>query len=287
MSFFTASIRENSNRVVSSSKCNWSGAKTGCYFRFKNDGVIYNVKKASSFSVFYPFELISNKTIKINTDIGINLSIGDELLIVYKEYELVTVFEILNKGKGYRVGDRLKLDSELPVIDISTGITEYSVLEVLETDSDGGILKINISTKGKYLKSPENELNCVGGSGKNGRFSVVFKEINTSQIIEREIEHIDYNVPCIIYLNSILPQGVTFGKISVNKWELFLSSTVDKNILNGQYEIIQDYTSHLSLPLLLPNSLSKEPLLNKSLTIIDEEIRLLKAEIEKLKLVRQ
>lgn len=283
MSAFTASIKNGTNRVVSSAQCSWSSAKPGCFFRFKNDPCLFSVQKVSNFSLFKDFEVVHGKTIKIHDDVGIDFSVGDEFVVLYKEYELITIFEIVNKGSGYKAGDKLKLNSDLPNLDIQTGILEYSVLEVLEVDSAGGILKINISSKGRYLKEPESELTVIGSMGSGAVFKTIFKEMDCKQLIERQIEYIEYNIPCVILLNSPLPKGVSKGKLSLNKWELFLSTNYSRNLVNSEYEIIQDYTSNYKLPLLATNSLSREPIINKSFSMIDEQLKNLQSQIDALK----
>ena len=256
--------------------------KPGSYFRFKNDPTLFSVQKASNLLVLHEFEIINGPTIKIESDVGIDISVGDEILISHKEYELITVFQIKNKGTGYKIGDKLKLDAEFPNMDVINGLMDYATLEVTEVDKTGGILKININSKGKYFKEPQNELGVIGSLGKGALFEVAFKEMDTKKLIERQVEFIEYNIPCTIYLNAPIPNGVTKGRLSIDKWELFLSANYDKNLINIEYEIIQDFTSHLGLPLLAQNSFSKDSVINKSFHILDARIKELEEQIQKL-----
>lgn len=274
---FTVSIFKDTNRVVANSNVNWSGIKRGSYIKFKNIPALFTIYEAHNLLIFKDFEIVNSRTIKINQDVGIDIQKHDELKIIYKEYELISIFGISNSGKGYRKGDKIKLDNEYPSVDISTGITNYTTLEVTDTDKYGGITSVSIISKGRYLVKPQtNILGCIGGTGSGALFESLFTEVSVQKPLERRIEFIENNVPCIIYLDSPLPVGITEGKISLSKWDILINQPINNTLINSEFDIIQDFTQYLHLPLLAQNSLSRDVLLNQSLNILDDEINKLK-----------
>ena len=87
-----------------------------------------------------------------------------------------------------------------------------------------------------------------------------------------------------IKLDYSVPYGAKVGKLSVEKWEIELSSKYLENTKYCiDYKIIKDLTSNIKLPLLIKNSLSTDVIYNKSMNIIDVEISFLKNEISSLK----
>lgn len=280
---FTVSILKDTNRLVATSSVNWSNVKAGSFFRFKKDPNLYSIIKARHFTQFNDFKLLNARTITINTDVGINLLKNDELNIIYKEYEIITIFNIINKGTKYKIGDKLKLNIDNPSYDISSGLSSFCVIEVLEVNSSGGIEKINLEKKGRYLNKPiSNEIECSGGHGIGCKLDVLFKENNAQEPLERKIEYIQHDNPCTIYLNAPLPTGVVEGRLSVNKWELFITSIATNNIINSEFDIIQDFTPNYHFGLLIPNSISKDPIINNNFTKIDIKLKELEDAINRL-----
>lgn len=274
---FTVSILKDTNRVVANSNINWAGIKNGSYIKFKNIPALFTIYETRNLLIFKDFSLVNNRTIQINQDIGIDIQKDDELKIIYKEYELVSVFGISNAGTGYRKGDKIKLNNDCPSIDLSTGLTNHTTLEITATNQDGGVTALSIISKGRYLIRPSvNLTGCIGGTGNNLLLETLFTEVDVQKPIEKRVEFIENNVPCILYLDSPLPIGVKEGRVSLSKWELLINQSINNNLINSEFDIVQDFTQYLRLPLLAQNSLSRDVLLNQSLNILDDEIKRLK-----------
>lgn len=280
---FFISILKDTNRVVATSSINWSNLKEGSFLRFKKDPTLYSISKVREFTEFHDFKKINNKTIQINNNTGINFLKTDEIKISYKTYKFVTIFSINNSGNGYKVGDKIKLAISYPSYDIVSGIYDDTILEVREINNKGGITQIGIISSGRYLKEINDTIiNTVGGNGNGCKLEVAFKEENIKEPIENKIEYIDFNTPTTIYLSSPLSDGVEYGKLSVKKWELFISASMSENIINSEYEIIQDFTDFLKLGLLVQNSMSKDSIINRNFTIIDDKLKELENKISQL-----
>lgn len=282
MDSFPAGIEKGTNRFVSSSKSSWRHINTSNFFRIKNDHNFYEIVKVSEFCYNQEFETVDLNTIRIRSDVGANLLLGDELKLMYSIFSFVTVFSISNPGVGYRVNDLIKLNIKNEIYDTYSGEEEYTSLKVTEVDERGQIIKFSIAKKGSYYNSPPEDCDVVGGHGEKARFKCFFKETISSQILDREIVYIDRNIPTVIQLNCEIPPGITKGNLSVDKWELFITANHEKSIYDVQYEVIKDFTPYYRMPLLLPNSFSREMIYNRSISIMDSEMRKLENRISEL-----
>lgn len=278
MSNFSLSIKKDTNRLVSTTKCSFAGVKTGSFLKLKNDEpVIYGITKISEFCKSFTFETFNSRTLKIKIDATDDLIKNDDITIFYEKYELVAIFDTVNEGKGYRVGDILKLNAVNPILNVSSGLHEFATIEVIQVSDTGGIKKYTLRNNGKYLSSPkDNVIEVIGGIGYGAKFECLFKK-SSDESLEREIESISIsNGDTYLYLNSNIPDGVKEGKIFLKKWELFIPINIGKDINCSEYEVIQDFTPNLKLPLLVQNSFSRDSIINKSLLILDAEITELK-----------
>jgi hypothetical protein len=275
---FTVSAQNNSNKVISSSEEKFIGIGKGNLIKLGEENTLYTIINKDKFSYIKSFNLIDSKTILIEEDIGINLQCGDCINISYKEYELMMIYEILNKGKNYNLNDELRAIDGILNIDISTGNINPTILKINDINNEGGVEQTEILERGKYITPPDNPVKFSCQNGSELEINLKYKECDNRTIIERTIQDINIkDNKTYIYLNYSLPPNIKNGKLYVEKHTLILDSpflgNTQKNI---NYELFRNFTPHLRLPLLLKNSLSPDIILNKALLQIDEEISQIK-----------
>lgn len=269
-----ASIIGNTNKLYSSSLADWSGIREGSYFKFVEDNSFHVVNKKEKIFYIKDAEVLNSTILKINSDISAELQSEDILTITYKEYEISRLVQILNGGKGYRVGDILFIKSGTPSSDVQNNISLIATFEVAEIQSGGAISKINIKYHGKYLVAPENRVNLLGGNGEEAFFEVEFKLIQERQRIEKDIKQVEiFPNHTLIHLVYGLPEGLKEVKISTEKWIMFLDSDyMGDTKLNKEFEIAKDFTFNYRIPLLVKNSFAIETVFNEAVSILENKI---------------
>ena len=159
----TASIIKDTNKLISSN--DWRGCRIGSFFKFKSDLNYYVVSRIEPLFYLAEFEKINDRKIKVNIDTGINLNIFDTVTISYKEWEIQTIIDIPNQGKGYKIGDILSLQGGKPCSNLQDNIKEVAKISVDNTDESGAILRISLINKGKYYEIPEVIISVNGVKG--------------------------------------------------------------------------------------------------------------------------
>lgn len=279
----TASIEANTNRMVSSTEVDWSILRPGASIRFQGDSIFYTVNTINQFFYIKDFEVISGNKIRIKDDIGVNLCSRDIISISYKEYELLSIFEILNKGSLYKVGDSISPDGGDTSYNVAIGSVERTVFNVTEVDEKGGIISVGLLNKGRYVDPPPDNCKVIGGSGAGAEFGVKFKLIDNRKIVERSIEVLDDNrVSGVVYLNTGLERGIKEGKISCHKNEAFLDRVYPYKRINHCYDIIRDFTPNYGFPFALPNGKSNDISYNCTIAILDAKIKQMEERITQL-----
>lgn len=272
---FTISVQENSNKIIGSSEEKFAGIRPGSLIKIGEDDILYTVLNRENSFFIKNFTIKDPKTIIIDDNIGINLQIGDNVSITFKEYELLAVFDIIDGGENYINEEEINVIGGDLNIDIVNGITNPAILKISEIDSDGKIKSIGIKNKGKYLNPPDNPVEVSSPDGKNAKFELKFQECSIRNILERQIVNISLKEnKSIIILNYSLPLKLTQGKLSVEKNHLILDRNYQgKTKTNLKYQIFKDFTPYLNLGLISKNSLSSEVLLNKDLFAIDAKFK--------------
>lgn len=277
------SIIKNTNRLISSTSSNLRSCRVGSFLKFKSDSNHYIISKIDPLFYITEFEKVDGKKIKINSDTSININILDTVIISYKEWEIQTINSIISQGRGYKIGDVLCLDGGKPIIGVQDNLKNIAKIHVDNTDENGSILKISILEKGKYYEYPEESI-VVGGKGEGAKFDIRYKICDNRTMIERDVQNVEFDGKnTIITLNYDIPNEIKLGKISVDKWEIFLSTPyVEETKINETYETTRDFSPHLNIPLMLKGSLSMETIFNSSILMMEKKIKELENRISKL-----
>jgi len=282
---FTINIDKDSNFIIGHSEVEWTSLRNGSMISIEDDLFFYTITNKEKIFFIQDFQLLESKKITINGHYESFFLEDDILTITYKEYELLTLKNILNKGIGYKINDIISINGGQLSKNISDNSSQSTSFEVEGIDIDGGITNISIIKKGLYLQTPELTNNINGGHGSGAQFLLEYRTIESRKTLERQIETIeDSGHQTIITLNYALPDSIINGKISVEKWKAFLNSNYTGESRRGvEYHIIKDFTPNIKLPLLVKNSNKLEESYNHCIQILDLEILKLKQAIESLK----
>lgn len=280
---FSISVSKNSNRIIASSEVDWSGLREGSFIRIKGDKVFYTIGKIDKIYLIKDFICTGPTSFDINSSIGNNLSIGDILTLSYKEYEVDTIWSILSEGRGYKKDEIIHLTGGKPSLDSTTGINKDATFKVKSVGPIGEIKEISLVSKGEYLETPPKESD-VSGFGSDAKFEVTYKIIDNRKTIERVIDFIDIQTDVAhLVLNYSLPRGITQGKLSVEKWEVYITSNyLGESKVNAEFEIIKDFTPIFRLPLLAENSFSHELTHNHAIVMLENKIAELEDRLNQL-----
>lgn len=283
-SSFSASILKDTNRIVSTSDTQWSNIREGALFRFIDDKIFYQVAKVDKIYLIKDFKVINRMAIDINSYVGINLMVGDEITISYKEWGLQTVWEIACEGEGYRVNDIVNVMGGTPSMNTINGEYGITSFKVKEVSPRGGITQIGIVSKGEYIKAPDSKVEVIGGNGKGGALNVTWDVIDNRKTFQKTIESIEVKPEVAhILLNSPLPKDIEQGKLSVEKSEIYLSNNyIQDSRISSHFEIIKDFTPHYNIPLLAENSFSTERIYNYGMVLIEAKLKAATDKIEEL-----
>lgn len=281
----TISVKQNTSKIISSSEDFWGGIGNGCYIKIGESDILYPILKSSKIFYLKDFEVVNSKQIKIKEDIGIDLQLNDIINIIIDEFELNSLTNIVDSGRFFKVDDTLTITGGEVSIDISTGISRPTKFKIEEVGPLGEIIKLSCIDYGLYISPPKEYSFVTNGNGVNAKLNLVFHQVSNKKIIKRTIKEILINtLESLIKLDYSLPPGLSDGKLSLEKWEIQLSSLYLENTkINTNYKIIKDFTPNIKLPLMVKNTLSADIVYNNSVQIIDNEIALLKQEINKLK----
>jgi len=287
--FNRASAKEGDNRVVCESRFQPHYIKPGCYIKFEELADHYMVSKSEDSMYIFDFEYYSRGVLLVREEEAMNLVIGDEIDITYKEYEVGSNIIIQNGGVGYCVGDVIEIDEGIAFEDQSTGEIQTAKIKVTSTSEEGEVKTFEIERHGLYTEAPDQNMliywQPTGGSGENLELNVVYNTKNNRSVLRREVANLEKGSPdgYIVYLDNELPAHIREGKLSTRKRVLYLSSNFASGTrFSDRFQLIVDFTEQYGLPMLVENSLSLAFVYNKGVNMIDAHIKRLEKRIEEL-----
>lgn len=269
-----ASILHNNNQIVFQTENDLSHTRDSSLIKFGGDSILYTLRATEEFFYIKDFETKDQQTLLIESDIGINLMHYDTLTITHKEYFVDSVQKILNPGANYSVGNILHPKTGLPSVRIEDNQKLDASFLVTEVAPGGFISKIKIQTNGKYVQPPEIECELAGGTGDGAKLKLIFEQAEDRKLIEREIDEIKFeNGFTKILLNYPLPEGITEGKLSCQKWRgNVIGDYHGENKYGEICVVLRDYTPFLKLPLMIKNGNSPDVIFNESMKKIDAKL---------------
>lgn len=280
-----ASILHNTNKLISSSESSWGSVRENSLVRFLEDDSYYTVGSISEFLYIKDFQTITDKVIKVSSEPNINFGEGESIKISYKEYEILTL-DLISSGDGHKVGDIVYCD-EYAVKDVQTGITEMAEFWIVSVDENGKVKQLKLKSPGRFIRDLPPEVYLKSSSTFKSPLIVkpMTKVVDSRYPIEKTIISIENNQSnFLIKLDSALPDGVSNGKISVEKWQALLTSNyVGSSKILKDIEFIRDFSPYLKIPLIAKNNPNPEIVYNAAILKVDKELKRLSDEISKYK----
>lgn len=280
----TVSVKQNTNRLISSTEADWSHLREGTFVMIGHDRAIYHVGKPEEIMYIKDFEKdIDDYKIRVKGGTEINLMQDDSIKISSKEYELMTVYSIESAGKNFKAGDIVEAESGVAAENKVDGIKQRAALKVTSVNSVGGVVMFDIISRGKYIKPPE-KISVFSRTGKEITVNAEWREREERKIDEREIAFVEHrDNDTVLHLRYPLPKGVTKGKFSAQKWVAWLTTNYASGTkFQESYEVIRDFTPRLNLPLPPTNHSNPEIIYAKALARLDEHIGKLIDRVEEL-----
>jgi len=277
---YNINVDKNSNVVIGHSEVDHSSVRINSLINIGGDSHFYTVGAIEELNFIIDF-IVEGATLIIDGNYENYFLLDDVLTISYKEYELLTILNIKNKGSNYKTGDTLSLDGGIMSKSVFDNTTQPTILKIEEIDSSGGINKLSIINKGSYLNFPEKNNMLKGGSGSGANILIESNLNPNRRMIERQVASSKNSGPnTIIGLGYKLPPEIKEGKLSVNKYKIILTSNyVGETKRNAQYHIIRDYSPLLNLPLVIKGSNKLEESYNFSILKLEKKIKELEDKI--------
>lgn len=278
------SIKQNSNKLISTTYSDWSAVREGSFIKFEDDVHFYIVSHVEKKTYLKDFIVNDPSVIQVNENCGANINPEDSLYISYKEYEISTVNKIINAGINYKVGDRLNLAGGKASTNIRDNTLNTGIITVNRIGENGEILEISIADHGKYIESPPSITSLQGGGGQNATIEISYRLSDHRTFIERDVESVEFkSAETIIHLVYGLPNGIKEGKLSIEKWEITLTSNYTGiTRINQPFQVLRDFTPNYKMPLIAQNAVNQELIYNHTIAILDRKIAELEKRIKEL-----
>jgi hypothetical protein len=281
---YTASVVENTNKVVASSKADWGAIQPGNLICLGEDEDFLKIVKKEKFFFIKDAEVSTNEELLVREDTNIKLSVEDTLTITHKEYQVSDIVKIKSGGTGYEVGDVLKPHGGLCKFNSYDGVDVPASLKVEEVDENGEIKSLSLESNGIYNVAPDNICELDNGLGSNATIEIKTELIENRTIEHRTITAISFEEGNTkIKLDHPLPPRVHEVKISVDKYQIILEVNYPhESKFNVDYQVIKDFSSHMKMPFMHRGSSINHQVYNQALYKLDKKIKQLEERLYKL-----
>jgi len=277
------SIAKGDNIAYATYEPSISAVKDGSFLRFESENCFYVIQCKESTEFLHDFEVIGDSSVIVKEDLSGKIHCSDIVDLVFREYELDIVVAIVNAGSGYAVGDVLTVRGGKPSLNVSDGL--YNAIQiVLNGVKDGGVSRIGVKNRGKYIEPPLSEVELEGGKGKDAKFELAYKPLNAVTKVKRTVRGIEIkNSETIIQLDSLIPPFITMGKLIYNKWLFYLATPYLSDTKVGVgFSVSRDFTPNLNIPLMASDSFTTDVVYNKAIHMLEDEILKLNKRIDHL-----
>lgn len=278
--FNSISVSKNSDKIISSTRDNFAGIRPGTYIKIGNLDFLYSIATAKHFFYSKDFYTNNSRKLVIPTHTNIFLQNDDVIKIIYDEFKFDYVLNIVNAGKHYLAGDILIVNGGVPSFSLIDGNISPTKLIVDEVNPDGGaITKISLNSRGKYITPPSGQISLSGGHGEGVVLELKYSLIENRNIEERTIKNIEFlNGETILTIDYPLPPNISGGHLSLEKWEINLTSNyMGETELNIEYKLFQDFSPNYKFPLTVKNNNEFHLVFNDAIMKIDKEIKRLES----------
>jgi hypothetical protein len=277
-------ILKETNVAYSLGNDNFHGIRKGSLIQLEGDPSFITVSDNQRKNFCFKFERIEDDKLLIKQDIEARLSVGDFISINVPRFEALGLSGLIEKGKGYNVGDVLQVSDGHPTLDVVNNKANNTSFEVGSVDDTGAILKLRIKSKGEYYQPPEEECWLEGGEGEGAKISLDFEECSEKKKIEKQVVKIERTPSfTIITIDKKFVDFVKNSTLEFGKWEVKLSANHFQEDGVYGYSLITNFTPNLNFALLPENALNAVSIYNRTMMQLDSQIHDLKQQIDWLK----
>lgn len=282
---FNVSVTNGSPEVISQSSSKWNGVSERCYIRIGKDSISYSIKSLEDFKLSEKFIVSeqSEKIIKIeNVDLYPYILDKDEVELMFKEYEVFDVENIIESGSGYKKGDIL-FASGGDVIESFSGKEENTAsFEITGVSNKGEVRMIKLLNSGRYSTTPNSfNITSTNGIGSGCQLNIEFRSKSERSLIRREILNvIPEKNTLTLFLDQPVSKNQKAGVLTLSKQKIILETNYMGVSSRGvSHEIIRDFTPNYRLPFAAPNSQNIEFVFNQAMSILDRELKRIESRI--------
>jgi|TARA_R110000823_G_scaffold291675_2_gene410079 hypothetical protein len=277
-------ILKDSNTGYSLGGDNFHGVRKGSLIQLEGDPSFVAISNNTRKDFCFKFEKVEDKKLLIKQDIQAKLAVGDFVSIKIPRFEALGLSGLIERGKGYNVGDIVQISEGNPTLDVVTNKLNDTSLEVISVDENGAIIKLRLKSKGEYYEPPQEECWLEGGEGQGARISLDFQESIEKKKVEKQIVKIERSPSfTFITLDTNFSFEIEKSELEFGKWEVTLSSNHFQQDGVYGYSLLSKFTPNLNFPLLPENALDPISIYNRTILQLDKQIYDLKQQIDWLK----
>jgi hypothetical protein len=199
----------------------------------------------------------------------------DFLEIILTEYDAERVPRIVDKGKGYKKGEKLLFE----------GFEGVFTLSINEVNKEGSIVSVDIETNKSFLSPGYKEITPSGGSGKGHKLIVEMKDNGKRMVTGKYVRESLFDKRAnYINFEYNLPDFIEKGEIKIYRTEIKLGKKYEGNNLESVICIAQkaDYTEKFGIPIAERGTINAYKLYNQGAQIIEDKITELESRIIEL-----
>jgi hypothetical protein len=277
-------ILKDSNTGYSLGGDNFHGVTKGSLIQLEGDSSFVAISNNTRKDFCFKFEKVEDKKLLIKQDIQAKLAVGDFVSIKIPRFEALGLSGLIERGKGYNVGDIVQISEGNPTLDVVTNKLNDTSLEVISVDENGAIIKLRLKSKGEYYEPPQEECWLEGGEGQGARISLDFQESIEKKKVEKQIVKIERSPSfTFITLDTNFSFEIEKSELEFGKWEVTLSSNHFQQDGVYGYSLLSKFSPNLNFPLLPENALDPISIYNRTILQLDKQIYDLKQQIDWLK----
>jgi len=211
----------------SNNLANWSSINSGQEIEIMGSPEKFSAVRINSINYNKPFSVVSESRIKFDSNAKDLVLDGDTIDCYFKTYYVALVNDVIEKGSGYKVNEIVSL-SNSSYFENSLDKKEKALFKVVSIDSNGGILELNLISKGKFCQN-FNEAEIEGGSGKGAKLSVILGKNNNKELKFFSVLDVKHEGSSIIAdLNEKIKDPFLCGEIYIKRYRITLNKPINK-----------------------------------------------------------
>jgi len=261
----------------SNNLANWSSISSGQEIEIMGSQEKFSAVRINCIDYNKSFSVLSESRIKFDTTLKDLVLDGDTIDCYFTTYYVALVNDVIEKGSGYKVNEVVSLSS-YSYFENSLDKKERALFKVASIDSNGGILELNLISKGKFCQE-FNEAEVEGGSGKGAKLSLILGKNNNKELRFFSVLDVKHEGSYItVDLNEKIKDSFLCGEIYINRYRITLNKAIGKQYAAHPFIAKVEKTPFLNLPLAKDNNI--EQIYNQAILTIDSKIKELSTSVK-------